>query len=72
MTGWKIPTMNEDIYLLLKVVIFQLAASYVSSFGGYTKIVWNKVLGWQIAGWPVRNEGMKLYIVVMGIHSLIP
>ena len=31
----------------------------------------HKVLDEQIAGWPVKNEGMKLYMVVMGIRSLI-
>jgi len=26
-----------------------------------------------LTGWPlVGNEGMKLYMVIMGIHSLIP
>jgi len=36
------------------------------------KIFISQGLDEQIAGWPVKNEGMKLYIVVMGIHSLIP
>ena len=32
-----------------------------------------KALGWVFTGWPlVGNEGINLYIGILGIHSLIP
>ena len=42
MTGWKIPTMNESMYVLLKMVDFP--ASHVKFSGGV------KSLGWVCAG----------------------
>ena len=59
MTGWKIPTMNESMYFLLKMVDFP--ASHVKFSGGVKCLAWVCTGPGLIRKWPHQDIGRLDY-----------